>query len=353
MQYSELLDKIIKTLEANHLCLYHSVSKEEIYSYVEELKKKIDDLNRTEFDYEMCKLFAKFKDGHTAFFVPFEALDKQIKGYKNKLYVEIDGKYVEILEINGVKSSEVIDRLVETCSFETKETRNWMLSGIKNAYRLKMLGIMKEDKLDCLLANGKHLTIKNVYKDEKAEREKNYYYTIQNNILYLKYFRCQDEKDMPFADLVKEMAKKIKECGISQYILDLRGNGGGNSEILNPFQDLVKKKKLQGVLLTNNGVFSSGRFAVARFKQAFNTPIIGEATGGAAKSYGYCLPLKVDNVEFCASIRLWDFSKIFGYEGAIQPDIYVEQTLKDLEKGRDRVLETAYAELAKLNIVEV
>ena len=50
-----------------------------------------------------------------------------------------------------------------------------------------------------------------------------------------------------------------------KYILDLRGNKGGNSEILNPFQDLVREKKLEGVLLIDSKVFSSGRFAVAKF----------------------------------------------------------------------------------------
>ena len=38
--------------------------------------------------------------------------------------------------------------------------------------------------------------------------------------------------------------------------MDLRGNAGGNSEILNPFQDLVRYKKLNGVLLIDSGVFS-------------------------------------------------------------------------------------------------
>ena len=39
-----------------------------------------------------------------------------------------------------------------------------------------------------------------------------------------------------------EVTQEIENKNIKKYILDLRHNGGGNSEILNPFQQLVKRK---------------------------------------------------------------------------------------------------------------
>ena len=94
-------------------------------------------------------------------------------------------------------------------------------------------------------------------------------------------------------------------------------------------------------MLIDNGVFSSGRFAVARFKRDFNTTIIGEETGGAAKSYGYNQNDKVEDLSFSYSIRLWDFSDIFGYTGSIKPDIEVVNTIEDIEANRDKQLEIA------------
>ena len=349
MENIELLDKILKTLETNHLNLYHSISKDEIDAYVLKLKEKINDCNDIEFDYEMLKLFAQFKDAHTNYWTKMEYLDKEIWCYKNKLYVQIDGKFCEITEINGFKPKQIMQMFHEVSTYETEEWKKYQIKQIRNAYYFKIFKILKDDKLDCLLKNGKHIIINNKYKERVFERPKNYYYTINKNVLYLNYRKCNNDENFPFADLVKEISKKVKELGIEQYILDLRDNGGGNSEILNPFQDLVRKRKMQGVLLINNGVFSSGRFAVARFKREFGTTLIGEPTGGAAKSYGYALPLRVADKEFTASIRLWDFSDIFGYEGAIQPDILVEQTLQDIENGNDRVLETAMQELEKIS----
>lgn len=349
MNNKEILDKIIKTLEVNHLSLYHSVSKEEIESYVLDLKERIDDCDEIEFDYEILKLFAKFKDAHTNFWTKVEYLDKEIRYYKGKLFVQIDDKFCEILEINGIKAKDVIEKFFEVSTYETEEWKRYQNSIIRNAYYFKMFKILKEDKLDCALKNGEHLIINNVYDKRVYDRPRNYCYKIKDDVLYLKYTKCFNDENMPFADLVKEIAEKVEKFNISQYILDLRDNRGGNSEILNPFQKLVADRKMQGVLLINNGVFSSGRFAVARFKKEFNTTIIGEPTGGAAKSYGYSLPLKVADKGFTVSIRLWDFSDIFGDEGAIQPDILVEQTLQDIEEDNDRVLEVAMNELKKIN----
>ena len=94
-------------------------------------------------------------------------------------------------------------------------------------------------------------------------------------------------------------------------------------------------------MLINEGVFSSGRFAVAEFKEAFNAPLIGEGTGGAAKSYGYNKNLTVENKRFSVSIRLWDFSDVFGYTGSIKPDIFVPTTIADFKNKTDTQLKTA------------
>ena len=161
----------------------------------------------------------------------------------------------------------------------------------------------------------------------------------------MKYSACKEVEEYPFNEFMKDIEKIVKEKGVSKYIIDVRDNEGGNSEILNPFQDFVKEKNLKGVMLINRGVFSSGRFAVARFKNNFNIPLIGEPTGGAAKSYGYNRNLKVEDKNFSVSLRLWDFSDIFEYEGAIQPDIYVPITIDDIKNNKDPQLQVAIKEL--------
>ena len=51
--------------------------------------------------------------------------------------------------------------------------------------------------------------------------------------------------------------------------------------------------------------------------------------------------MEVEGKKFSASIRLWDFSDIFGYEGAIQPDILVENCIENIQNHKDMALKTA------------
>jgi hypothetical protein len=98
---------------------------------------------------------------------------------------------------------------------------------------------------------------------------------------------------------------------------------------------------MTGAMLINNAVFSSGRFAVAKFKKACGITLIGQGTGGAAKSYGYNQNLETYGKTFSCSIRLWDFSEIFGSEGSIQPDIYVERKIEDINNNVNAELNAA------------
>lgn len=87
MKNSELLSKIIDTLEKEHINLYHDVSKEEIQAYISNFSD-IDQWDNITFDREMLKLFAKFKDAHTNYYVQSGCLDKKIIFVQNNIYLK-------------------------------------------------------------------------------------------------------------------------------------------------------------------------------------------------------------------------------------------------------------------------
>lgn len=355
MTNEQILNKILITLEKEHINLYHDISKEEILKYI----ASIDGLNEmaaSQFDLEMLKLFALFKDAHTSYRVQFIPVDKKLTYNNGKFYVLDNHKWKEIVYFGNLKASEMHKRLEPLVNYETQEWLNRCIKiMINNAYIYKMLELNDNGKLILTLSDGTKLELhKQDIKNLKYDKPKIPYSfkLLKDNILYFKYEQCYEDKDYPFSEFMKEIVNEIEKNNISEYILDLRGNTGGDSEILNPFQKLVNDKNLNGVLLINNGVFSSGRFAVARFKKEFNTPLIGEPTGGAAKSYGYTKPLEVEGKRFSASIRLWDFSEIFGYEGAIQPDILVEESIDNIQNQEDVILETAVDYINKLKKTE-
>lgn len=350
MNNEQMVNMILTTLEKNHINLYHDVSREEISQHIENIKN-INELSENQFDLEMLKLFSMFKDGHTCYNVKFIPLDKQLTFVQNKFYVLDNDKWRQISYFGNTKADKIPAKLTPLASFETKEWLNICIKQmINNGYIYELLNLNSKDKIELILSDNSKLELhKQDLTSEKIVENKIPYdfKVLDGNILYLKYKKCYDDKRYPFCDFVKDVAKTVDNNKITDYILDLRGNAGGSSEILNPFQNLVADKKMKGVLLIDNGVFSSGRIAVARFKRSFNTTLIGEPTGGASKSYGYTKPLAFNGKSFSASIRLWDFSDVFGYEGAIQPDILVKENINNIQNKEDVVLKTAVDYIAK------
>lgn len=349
MTNTERVQKILHELEKNHLNLYHDISKDEVAEHIARIQN-LDGLSEMEFDYEMLKLFALFKDGHTNYKVGYEALDRKIIYNYGVFYIKMGKKYEKISKFGKISPKRLYKLLAEMTSYETESWLNHKINWhLDNGVIFKMLGIMKGEKMTLTLENGERVEVKTT--EYKKEKKLLYEYQILDGILYIRYHACQEDSDYPFAKFTRDIEREIEQKGITSYILDVRGNSGGDSEILNPLQELMKERKLKGVMLIDDGVFSSGRFAVARFKKDCGVTLIGEPTGGAAKSYGYNNHHEVDGKTFTSSKKLWDFSDVFGYTGAIQPDIFVPRTIDDIASGKDNQLAAAL-EFLREKVVE-
>lgn len=352
MENKEIAFKIFECLEREHLNLYHTLSKEKIHEKINNIKN-INNLTDVEFDHEMLKLFSQLKDGHTTYFIKNISVSHRFFYLNNKVYVKINERYEEVLSFNNLSAGDVVKKIKKLINYETNEWLNYKVSEfLNNGYVLEMLKLFKNNRIELsvkILDNPTLFIVSKVDAPQsKPKQPVPYGFSIlDKNILYVWYKKCFSVEDYPFEKMVEDISTEIKNKNITKYILDVRNNGGGNSEVLNPFQDLIRKTKLNGVMLINNGVFSSGRFAVARFKKEFNVTLIGQGTGGAAKSYGYNKNLEVEGKRFSCSIRLWDFSDIFGYTGSITPDIFVNVTIDDYNNKNDVVLKEAIKFLSK------
>lgn len=174
-----------------------------------------------------------------------------------------------------------------------------------------------------------------------------YAYLPESRALYLRYVRCQEMANQPFASFMQELAGVASVNPTDRLILDLRFNGGGNSAILDPLIEAIRNEpsvNQRGKLfvLINNGTFSSATLNANSLQLRTNAILIGEPTGDRPNSYGevrqFTLPnsgLTVNHATRFFRLRLQDDPP------ALLPDVVVPYPFLAYVAGLDPVLEAA------------
>lgn len=381
--YKEMIYDLIKILEEKHLDCYFNITKEELTKYVEELLNNYEIKDEYDFYYLSNKIIKKMfsvYDSHTR--VMFKNapcnFPIRLKYINNKLYItktddeHKDIVYSQILKINDVDINQLITELAEIIAYSTKEYFEGEVERVFfNAKKIKVLPSMKKDRnLDSfkytLLKDENIKEVQLDYSDKRFNENKNYTYEIENNTIVIHYTACAEE----YKDQMNEFVKKIKrECeinNIENYIIDIRDNMGGNSNIIKPLIEYLKEKNI--ITLTDKYIFSGGRFALIDLIN-IGAKTVGTGIGTSLNCFGNCPPNDIDEFRFPIC------EKYFYYEnehlGAVvdkekieelkndnegkkifepiifKPDYYVENSIEDIKNGYDRQLHSAQLLISK------
>ncbi|MFZ1750118.1 MAG: S41 family peptidase [Saprospiraceae bacterium] len=165
----------------------------------------------------------------------------------------------------------------------------------------------------------------------------------------------------------------MKSRKVSKIIIDVRNNGGGNSntvpkllsqfvdsklplgayiekigpghkEVTNPIwiytdPKLKKDWDIPLVVMTNRMSYSATSYFAGMVKGLPNMKIVGQKTGGGGGGHlGYQL-----SNDWLVRVSVSDFigKDMLSIELGVEPDILIENTKEDLENGIDKMLETA------------
>ena len=182
----------------------------------------------------------------------------------------------------------------------------------------------------------------------------NYLYDIQNNKLILKYITCKD------VDAMNNFIKSISKLdNYNTIILDIRGNGGGDSSINIPLIDFIKNKKFKTIVLTDYMVYSSATFIIDSMVN-YNAIFIGSEIGTTMNHYGNVSSFKLPNTdiivnystkyfyyingEFSSCSKRRELKKLEDYRFKsvhFRPDILLDNDIFDIMNHRDKVMERA------------
>lgn len=281
-----------------HPGLYFFHTQEEFNKMLDLYLEK-DNYNRYDIYYIVKKLI-KFLldkyDSHTRiFFQEYNRFFIVFKFENNKFYVTNitdcfnDVLGGELISINGISIKEIIKELEQIICYSTKSHLfDELASAITQIDILKSLPSIDSasNKFDYkILVNGKTEMVtfleNQKYDSFKSRIPKNYTYEVKDNILIIHYNSCNDKKKM--IEFVKQIKEVSKDNNIEYYIVDIRYNRGGNSEITDILLEFLSNKKI--VTLVNERVFSSGAMAMIDLKK-MGSYIIGTDIGTSLSYFG-------------------------------------------------------------------
>ena len=138
--------------------------------------------------------------------------------------------------------------------------------------------------------------------------------------------KCRIFRSVTVSDL-------IDENGYSRIVIDLRYNGGGNSEVINPLIDVLRQKDAEVFVLIDEGTFSSAVLNALTLKEELGAVFAGRPSGGSASHYG---ELKSGTLPYSAMAFSYS-TKFFdnGVSGPLMPDILIEKDIDDYRNGID------------------
>lgn len=350
-QYREDLEYFLEQAQNKHLDFYFLHSDEEMNRYIDNYLSNNTIKNKYAFLYFMkslIKYMSGVHDAHTAIYdTKSIKLPIKIKCIEDNVFIDkcIDHNFQKskIISINGIDISVIKKELEPTISYGTNSWLKAKIEGdLTNVSNLLMLPSINPDSNKIVIETTKgNLDFscydevkRNVAINQKSENN----ISIKNNILVYKYPKCHEY----YKPNLEEIQNIINSFSIEGFILDLRGNSGGNSQIIEPLIDYLATTDLKLTALVDRHVFSSGRFAVVEM-QKIGSKVVGEDIGTPINCFGYIAPGgETPNTNFT-----FNFAKRYWYKDKninLMRSIHTKDELQAMPKN---FFEPQYIELDK------
>lgn len=380
MNAKEKIKDILNLIEERHIDMYFNISKEELDRYIDEIIEMYDindDYSLYYYTNMIIKKIFGIYDSHTKLL--FEKgdfyLPVRLKYINNKLYIIRTTKetktllYSEVKKIGNIDINKIIEEIKSIVASSTEE---YVTSQIElfliNGYKIKSLPSIdsKLDEFNFTVNSDEKIIDMKLTKDEGYllpvnKPKENYSYELKDDKIIIVYNKCREEYDGQMIEFVNKIESESKKFGIEKFIIDIRGNQGGNSEIINPLIEFLKDKKT--VTLVDEYVFSGGRFAILDLKN-INSKFVGTGIGTQLNCFGNAPITKYDNFIIPISNKYFYMDTSYSYDDfryadtkekfkklkqnkelfvpqIFEPDYYSKKNIDDYKVGFDRELEFA------------
>lgn len=355
---NNILDFINGNDEDGHPALYFFCDKTQTENKIQDFLDSKELFNKFDIYFFINSLIKKLVgtyDSHTKLgFINYDWFPIKFKIIDDKVYVinitdsMKEAKGSQLIAINGIPVEKIIKNIESITCYSVKEYLEVQIQknlAIPNVLKSLPLFNPKETKfVYTFFVNKKEMNYTfdlkklNDYDKLNEIKTKNYSYKIINDVMVITYNSCKDIEAMEF--FVKKINNIALKDSVTKYIIDLRGNTGGDSNVNKPLIRFLKGKKI--VTITNEEVFSSARMACVDLLK-IGSIFVGNNISTTLSAFGEneSLILKDLNMEVNRS------TKFFYYDDELKCHSFNKQTFNKRFKTKEYF---KTCDLKKLNI---
>lgn len=196
-------------------------------------------------------------------------------------------------------------------------------------------------------ANPRGMTfVPDTWRNSLAEQPYWWRYAPEHDVVYLKYNVCLHGDG--FHAVVRPALAAVASHPGARLVIDLRGNGGGDSKPFNYLvsrirgdSDLNRRGRIFGLI--DRHTYSSATLNAASLRTETAATLVGEPTGDPANQFGNQRTFSLPNLGLVVhySTRYFDPFGAYHHKPYVAPDQQVETSIAEVLAGRDPALRAA------------
>lgn len=252
----------LTTMEESHVNMYHSISRKAMQELTDSLLYKFtDSITHTDAVFIFSRLGAALDEGHVGLVSSkiTDSLYNQSLRFPFQLQKVTEDAWIIAYDISSAQKLEMNDRVSAINDIPVSELNKRFTSlfgGLESwkreqiAYYSKKLlflsGISSPFHIDAVKENGSKVrfTVEGFHRSQtdsitkvltaKMSNQSNKPYEfswLKDGIGYLNYRSMRDDATLPFDQFLKNVFSSLKDSSSKGLIIDLRENGGGDSQL--------------------------------------------------------------------------------------------------------------------------
>ncbi len=364
-------------LPKKHMNPFTILRKESFLKQTQELERSVPTLTDAQIYAGILKILAQIGDGHTT---AYGGLAQQLRFWPVGVRKFSDGWFVgahdkHLTPMVGAKvlkigDTDIDDAVKKATTLVPHENESWVLSEaqglLMNCDLMRGLGVLgrrNDDSMTVRMRSGEVVRVDmsnakfppvsaDIIRQDRSKvpsiefSRKSYGYKLieGDSVLYLAYNRCQSDPEDPSLKFFERFWAEVDAKKPRAIIVDLRANGGGNSNIFYPFLSGLRARPEYNrygkvYCLIGRGTFSSAMMNAIQLRQQTKALLVGEPTGGSPNSFGEVLTFELPYSKIAVSYCTKRFDLTDGKEQTVKPDVALSEPSSAYFQGADYMID--------------